>query len=195
MGVSSHGAPVAGVGGATRTGSGAARWRGGIAVAAAILLALAACASSGRAGSSSESPSAEPTASPTMDAAVEASIDDLVADPDAWLDRRVELVGKVFFVAQCPPPGAESTPCVLVGYVADPDRGVLIAADVDEALPLAEDGTLVTCHEPGNGGGACGDWEREATYTLDGVLERQTLAGQERSKVQFDVLERSAPHG
>ncbi len=136
----------------------------------------------------------EPSASPTQDVAVEASVDDLVADPDAWLGERVEVVGKVFFLAQCPPPGAEATPCVLAGYLADPERGVLIAADVDEVLPLAEDGALVTCHEPGNGAGACDDWEREATYTLGGVLERQTLAGQERSKVQFDVLERGAPN-
>lgn len=116
-----------------------------------------------------------------------------MADPEAWRDRRVEVVGKVFFLAQCPPPGAEATPCVLVGYLADPGLGTLIAADVDQALPLAEDGTLVTCTEPGNGAGACGEWVREATYTLGGTLERQTLAGQERSKVQFDVVERSDP--
>ncbi|MGR0318101.1 hypothetical protein [Agromyces sp. ZXT2-3] len=173
---------------------GAARRRTAVGLGLAVILALSACATSSGAGSPTGSPSPEASASPTEPETTEASVADLVADPEAWLDRRVEVEGKVFFLAQCPPPGAEATPCVLVGYLADPERGTLIAADVDEALPLAEDGALVTCTEPGNGAGACGDWVREATYDVDGTLERQMLDGQERrGKVWFAVIGRSDP--
>ncbi|WP_400999243.1 hypothetical protein [Agromyces sp. GXQ0307] len=193
MGVAAHGSRSVGEGVATPSGIDSTRRRR-VVIPIAIIIALSACASPGGAGSPTGSPSPDASAEPTEEVMTDASVDDLVADPEGWLDRRVEVEGKVFFLSQCPPPGAEATPCVLVGYLADPGLGTLIAADVDRAIPLAEDGALVTCAEPGNGAGACGEWVREATYMLQGTVERQTVDGRERrDKVWFAVDERSDP--
>jgi hypothetical protein len=103
----------------------------------------------------------------------------------------VEVNGKVFFLADCPPPGDSLTVCVLSGYLAAPDRGVLIASDVPQALVLAEEGNRLSCQEGTQSPPACGDWQATTRYTVIGVLQNQVLGGRETSLVQLNVLSKS----
>ena len=95
----------------------------------------------------------------------------LLADPEPLLGRPVEVVGKVFFLSRCPPPGASGTTgCTLVGFLAEPDRGSFVASDVDHGVALAEGGSLLTCAEGTNPTPTCGDWQAATVYTVSGTL-------------------------
>jgi len=112
----------------------------------------------------------------------------LLADPESLLGRPVEVVGKVFFLSRCPPPGASGTSsCTLVGYLAEPDRGSFVASDVDYGIALAEGGNLLTCAEGTNPTPTCGDWQAATVYSVFGTLARQVLGGRETPYVQLDV--------
>lgn len=123
----------------------------------------------------------------------EVAFDELLEDPAAFVGQSIRVTGNVFFVAECPPPGSANADCVLLGYLADPEQRTLIAADVGQTIALAEGGRRLSCVEGSRPTPTCGDWERESTYTLDGVVQQQVLGGRETSLVQLDVSEKSAP--
>lgn len=144
------------------------------------------------------SPSATPTDGIIDDdegdeAVREVDIADLVEDPAAFVGQLVRVTGSVFFIAECPPPGSANTDCVLFGYLADPERRTLIAADVGQTIALAEDGRRLSCVEGSLPTPTCGDWNSESTYTIDGVVEWQVLGGRETALAQLEVSARSAP--
>lgn len=126
-------------------------------------------------------------------AAHEATFDELLEDPATFVGQPVRVTGSVFFIAECPPPGSANTDCVLFGYLADPERRTLIAADVGQTIALAEGGRRLSCVEGRLPTPTCGDWESESTYTIDGVVQQQVLGGRETSLMQLDVSEKSAP--
>ena len=178
--------------------------RGGVPallVGAAILVAALAGCNAGERAPTGGSPSATPTASDGAGdddegdgtEAREVTFDDLLENPQDYVGQRVRVTGNVFFIAECPPPGSEDADCVLLGYLADPERHTLIAADVEQTIALAENGRRLSCVEGSLATPTCGDWESESTYTIDGVLQQQVLGGRESSLVQLDVSEKSAP--
>jgi hypothetical protein len=120
-------------------------------------------------------------------------VSELLADPGSYVGEQVRVTGSVFFISECPPPGADTTGCVLLGYLAPPEQRTLIAADVSGALALAEHGRRLSCPEGSQPAPTCGDWASESTYTVDGVLERQVLGGRETELVQLDVSGKSDP--
>lgn len=123
----------------------------------------------------------------------EIGFDELIDDSAQFVDRRVRVIGNVFFISECPPPGAATATCVLLGYLADPEQRTLIAADVEKAIALAEGGRRLSCPEGSQPTPTCGDWVGDATYTVEGVVQRQVLGGRETALVQLDVSEKSAP--
>jgi hypothetical protein len=129
-------------------------------------------------------------AAPAPDATA-VTVADLLADPAAFVGLQIEVTGKAFFLARCPPPGSSVTACVLQGYLAERDRGTLIAADVAEAITLAEAGELLTCEETAQTSTACGDWTDEATYRVVGVIEHQVAGGREIEAIQLNVTTRT----
>lgn len=165
----------------------------------AALVALAACTGSGETtgtertpGSATPSTRADATAaSAAVDGASPVSFDDLLAEPARFVGQRIEVVGRVYFLSSCPPPGASPMgPCVLQGYLTDPERQVFVASDVAEAIVLAEHGLSLSCAEEA-GTTACGDWANEARYSVVGVLQRRVLGGRETDQVQLDVVART----
>lgn len=127
-------------------------------------------------------------------AAQEIGFDELLEDPATFVGQSVRVTGSVFFIAECPPPGSANADCVLFGYLADPERRTLIAADVGQTIALAEGGRRLSCVEGSQSTPTCGDWKSESAYTIDGVVQQQVLGGRETSLVQLDVSEKSAPH-
>jgi hypothetical protein len=127
------------------------------------------------------------------DQAQEVDFDELLSDPAAFVGQPVRVTGNVFFIAECPPPGSANADCVLFGYLADPERRTLIAADVGQTIAIAEGGRRLTCVEGSRPTPTCGDWKSESTYTIDGVVQQQVLGGRETSLVQLDVSEKSVP--
>jgi len=123
----------------------------------------------------------------------EVAFDELLGDPAVFVGQSVRVTGSVFFIAECPPPGSANVDCVLFGYLADPERRTLIAADVGQTIALAVGGRRLSCVEGTQPTPTCDDWEGESTYTIDGVVEWQVLGGRETSLVQLDVSEKSAP--
>jgi hypothetical protein len=123
----------------------------------------------------------------------EIGFDELVDDPAALVGERVRVTGNVFFISECPPPGSGDAKCILLGYLADPERRTLIAADVTQAIALAEGGRRLSCVEGSQPTPTCGDWQREATYTIEGIVQRQVLGGREADLVQLDVSAKSQP--
>ncbi|MGW9629104.1 hypothetical protein ACWGST_00200 [Agromyces sp. NPDC055520] len=123
----------------------------------------------------------------------EIEFDEFVDDPTALVGERVRVAGRVFFLSECPPPGAGDATCVLIGYLADPERRTFTAADAAEAVALAERGKRVSCPESGQATPTCGDWVAGAAYTVEGEVQRQVLGGRETALVQLDVVEKSAP--
>jgi hypothetical protein len=188
---------------------GSARRR--LAALLALGVVLTACAA-GAGGSSTPGSAASGSAGPSASGADEASpsgdaesapmrmtFPELLADAEQLIGQRIEVTGTAFFLAKCPPPGASPTPvtspttgCVLQGYLAAPDRGVLTASDLPEALPLAEDGHLVSCDEGTESPPACGDWLAATRYTVIGIVERQVLGGRETTILQLNVLGKTA---
>lgn len=109
-------------------------------------------------------------------------------EPDRFIGQRVEVTGKAFFLAECPPPGSgDQTSCVVQGWLAEPDRGTLIASDLPESIPLVEDGRRVSCLEADAPAGACGDWQNERRYVVVGTVGWQVLGGQQTRLLQVDV--------
>lgn len=123
----------------------------------------------------------------------EIEFDELIDDPERLVGQQVSVTGNVFFVSECPPPGAANATCVLLGYLAGPEQHTLIAADVAKAIALAEGGHRLSCPEGSQPTPTCGDWVGEATYTVEGILQHQVLGGRETNLVQLDVSEKSAP--
>jgi hypothetical protein len=142
-----------------------------------------------------ETANSSPFASdPVTDAATggqAVSFEDLLDDPARFIGRRIEVAGRAFFVARCPPPGDAPTACVLQGYLAHPDRGVFIASDVTEAIALAEDGRTVSCEETAQTPTACANWTSGAAYAVVGVVERQVAGGRELDAVQLNVISKT----
>lgn len=150
----------------------------------------------GVAGSGGSDAGGSPTAGAGSDRPVDASpqvitFQALQSDASRLVGELVEVTGKVFFLADCPPPGDSRTTCVLSGYLAAPDRGVLIASDVPQALVLAEGGNRLSCEEGTQSPPACGDWQAATRYTVVGVLQNQVLGGRETSLVQLNVLSKT----
>lgn len=174
----------------------------GLASAFLVAMALVGC-SAGAGPSGGSSPSATQHATDetgdtdgsgdSMPEPRDVGFEELMDDPAGFVGERVRVTGSVFFLAECPPPGAGDAPCVLLGYLAEPERRTLIAADAAQALALAEGGKRLSCPEGSQPTPACGDWVGEATYSLEGEVQRQVLGGRETSLVQLDVVEKSAP--
>lgn len=107
--------------------------------------------------------------------------------------RDVDVVGKVFFVANCPPPGdGPQQPCMLTGYLADPSRSELPPGDVDEAINLAEDGRFVSCSERESVDGGCSGWKHAQRYRVVATVEHQVLGGRKTQYIQLAVKTRAA---
>lgn len=121
-------------------------------------------------------------------ASQQVAFEQVLSDPARFIGQRVEVTGKVFFLSECPPPGSSGpTSCVLQAYLAHQDRGVLVAADAPETLPLAEAGRRVSCDESAQARPACGDWENETRYVVVGLIEQQVLGGRQTSMVWLNV--------
>ncbi len=125
--------------------------------------------------------------------ATEIAFSELIADPEAYIGVRIRVMGNVFFFSECPPPGASNATCTLLGYLVGPEQRTFIAADTARAVPLAENGTRVGCDESGDSRPACAGWTGDATYTLEGVVDRHILGGRETSMIQLDVVAKSSP--
>lgn len=177
----------------------------GIAGVTLAMLALAGCSSGDGSGDGSPTGASSTASGHSTDGmgddgvdpddgseAHEVGFDELLADPTAFVGRRIRVTGNVFFVSECPPPGASVADCVLLGYLVGPEQHTLIAADVPQAIALAEGGRRLSCIEGSQATPTCGDWSAEATYTIDGVLEHQVLGGRESQLVQLDVAEKGA---
>ena len=178
----------------------------------AVGLLIAGC-SSGVGGSPDHGPSATPPAGPSASGAgagdaspsddggsapMRVSFPDLLGDPEQLIGRPIEVMGTAFFLAKCPPPAASPTPgasatasCVVQGYLAAPDRGVLTPSDLPGAIPLAEGGHLLSCDEGTESPPACGDWLAATRYMVVGTVERQVLGGRETALMQLDVLSKT----
>ena len=157
-----------------------------------LTVALAACGGDDTTANRTAGPTASTMETePAMSSS--ATVSDLLSNPNEWIGRTVSVTGKVFFLAQCPPPGATAGPCVLLAYLAAPERGVLTSADRHDAVPLTHDGRRVSCLESHAVNGACEDWIREAVYVVEGALEYRILGDRESDRVQFEVLRRSGP--
>jgi hypothetical protein len=153
---------------------------------ALIALTVAACSIAG--GEASSMSASTPSGDVTSPASGKATVRQILDEPDRFVGQRVDVTGKAFFLAECPPPGSgDQTACVVQGWLAEPDRGTLIFADLPESLPLAEGGTRVSCLQADAPGGACGDWQNERRYLLVGTVEWQVLGGQETRLLQLDV--------
>lgn len=123
----------------------------------------------------------------------EVEFDELIDNASAYVSERVRVTGSVFFISECPPPGSGDAKCILFGYLADPERRTLIAAEVTQTIALAEDGRRLSCVEGSQPTPTCGDWRRESTYTIEGIVHRQVLGGRETDLVQLDVFAKSQP--
>ncbi|MFN2539700.1 MAG: hypothetical protein ABR549_16320 [Mycobacteriales bacterium] len=104
--------------------------------------------------------------------------------------QRVEVVGKVFFFERCPPPDQGGGGCQLTGYLTAPDRTELNASDLDQAIQLAEGGSVVTCAEQQAVGLACPGWRHDARYRLEGVVAHQVRGGRETAYIELDVMDK-----
>jgi hypothetical protein len=159
-----------------------------LSVLAAVFVSVAACSAVDPAGSAE--PSGRASAAPSHDPGappVTVTVAQLLADPEPLLGRSVEVVGRVFFLSRCPPPGSSTTGCELAGYLAEADRGSFVASDVDQGIALAEGGSLLSCAEGTNPTPTCGDWQAATVYTVSGSLARQVLGGRETPYLQLDV--------
>lgn len=135
----------------------------------------------------------EGDASRDEEEATEISFSELTSDPEAYIGVRIRVVGNVFFFSECPPPGSSNAKCTLLGYLVGPEQRTFIAADTTRAVPLAENGTRVGCDESGESRPACPGWTGDATYTLEGEVDRQVLGGRETSMIRLDVVAKSSP--
>lgn len=167
----------------------------------AVLVSIAACTTAGPGESGRGSPTTgasptmsdpnDPTSPPTGEPGERpqrVTVAELLADPAPLLGRPVEVVGRVFFLSRCPPPGSSgATGCTLAGYLAEPDRGSFVASDVDRGIALAEGGTLLSCPEGTNPTPTCGDWQAATVYAVTGILAHQVLGGRETPYLQLDV--------
>ena len=141
-------------------------------------------------GPASAVPSDGPGTRPTT-----ATVAQLLSDPEPLLGRPVKVVGKVFFLSRCPPPGSGGTTgCALAGYLTEPGRGSFVASDVDQGIALAEGGNLLSCAEGTNPTPTCGDWQAATVYTVSGSLARQVLGGRETPYLQLDVERKVIAH-
>lgn len=174
-------------------------WRTRTRIVAAILLVpaaamLSACTSGGAGdpdherATPSASPSPDGTGDPVPDGVpARVEFDALLAEPTAYLGQRIEVLGTVFFLAKCPPPGSTPADCELAGYLTAPGTTSFIASDASRAIALAEGGALLSCPEGTGPAPACGDWRSAAAYVLEGVIAHQVLGGRESELVQLDV--------
>jgi hypothetical protein len=152
-----------------------------------IALTTAACSTVGGEVASSK-PAPTRSDDMTSPAPGKVAVRQILDEPERFIGQRVEVTGKAFFLAECPPPGSgDQTSCVVQGWLAEPDRGTLIFADLPESLPLAEGGMRVSCLQADAPRGACGDWQNELRYLLVGTVEWQVLGGQETRLLQLDV--------
>ena len=126
-------------------------------VLAVVVVCIAACTATDPSGSdpsptsgasmtmsgSPDSRSAEPSGQPgDLPATVTMASCSRTRSPCS--DEPVVVVGKVFFLSRCPPPGSSGTTgCTLAGYLTEPDRGSFVASDVNQGIALAEGGTLL----------------------------------------------------
>jgi hypothetical protein len=127
------------------------------------------------------------------EAVPEIPFEEVMNSPESHVGERIQVTGNVFFFPVCPPPGSANAKCTLLGYLAGPEQRTFTSADTDVALPLSEKGVRVGCDESGAARPACPGWTADATYTLEGVVERQVLGGRETSLVRFDVIEKGSP--
>jgi hypothetical protein len=175
----------------------ATRWRALPLLVVAILVTACSAGSDNPTGGSpySETAAASSAQSTKPDAGSNPrpmSFEDLLSDPAPLVGKGVQVTGKVFFLAECPPPGsAAATKCVLQGYLAAPDRGVMTASDVAETIVLAEGGRRLSCEEGSQLTPSCGDWQNEKRYVVVGVVENQVLGGRTTSMVQLNVESKS----
>jgi hypothetical protein len=121
----------------------------------------------------------------------EVSFDDLFSRRHELVGRAVEVVGTVHFVANCPPPGGQSGPCVLNGYFAEPDRDFLPFGDVGEAFPITEGGVRVSCGQAAASGGACPGWEPARNYEILAMVEAQVSGGRQTEQVELGVTRKT----
>lgn len=130
----------------------------------------------------------EATASQPASPARDISFAELSAQRQSLVGQAVRVVGKVFFVANCPPNGAA---CALTGYLADPSRSQLLTSEIDQGLLLAEQGAVVSCREGDGPPRSCPGWQDSAQYQLVATVEHQVLGGRQTDYVQIEVIEKA----
>jgi hypothetical protein len=140
-------------------------------------------------GSGTPRPSRPGTATAHTQQPGRVSFGSLIQQPQRFLGRTAEVLGKVFFVANCPPPGGVQDPCVLVGYLADPSTDHLLPGQLGHALPLVENDRAVSCLEPTADHGACPGWQQAARYRITGTVRNRVLGG--RTTKYFELVVRS----
>lgn len=132
-------------------------------------------------------PATQSTPPPRQARAV--TFEELYANQERYVGETVEVVGKVFFLADCPPAesGRGASECILFAYLAHPDRGELIYGQRDEAIPLAEGGQRLSCPERSATGGGCGAWEDAKRYRVIATVQHPVRGGRQTQDVELDV--------
>ena len=124
--------------------------------------------------------------------ATEVTFEQLFARRQELVGRPVAVVGKAFFVAQCPPPDSPQTACLLTGYLAEPSRDDLLFGQRNEGIPVSENGALVSCREGSAPGGGCPGWQNAQRYRVVATVEHRVLGGRTTQEVELEVTSKTA---
>lgn len=132
-----------------------------------------------------------PSGGPSRAQAAEMTFEQLFSRHRELVGRSVTVVGKAFFIAQCPPPDSSRTTCSVTGYLADPGRNDLLFGERSQGLPLSENGALVSCQEGTSPGGACPGWQNAQRYRVTATVEHRVLGGRTTQDVELQVTSRT----
>jgi hypothetical protein len=122
----------------------------------------------------------------------EMSFEELFARRQDLVGDTVEVEGKVFFDTNCPPPGSQSAPCILNGYLADPSLTTFSSAATEMALPLSEGGAVVSCSVGTSPGSGCPGWEHGRRYRVVAEVQHRISGGRETDQVELAVKDKTA---